>query len=229
MTLKAHALNIAQQLASRLEIGLSISPLAIAGGYVRDLALGHIPKDVDVWMDSGNIAESPLEVANRACRLLGPGWSPGVVLKSYGTWSKDIDWVAKVHYHGPCTYSDGCFVDGLPVPGSIDLIALRRDGLEALGHEVGTRFSRQTFGAAVCVRVDLRANAIGATSEGPVQVYEWDADVEAKRLVVQNARIEECMRRIDKRLARLSTTKYAGWGCFYEGPNGELSEHLCPS
>ncbi len=185
-------------------------PVAIAGGWVRDSALGIAPKDIDIFVDGNTVN---LESSDRLAELVAVrmNMQHTHTLKSYGTWAKDVDLVAKLK---------GENLDA-------DLIVLRADSLRDQGYH--PKYGVGRFGHAVLARVDLRLNAIGATEMSMSQHRAWDADVELNRLVIQRSRMGEDMARIDHRLRRLSTTKFAGWGCYLEDDRGEAEPYTVPA
>ena len=222
---RAQALAKVERLAQTLQVTLRAAgytgPVCIAGGYVRDVALGKTPKDLDVFLDGGSVKESGASVKAMAEALAATfptGSRFQQVIPCYGGWATDIDLVAKVHIER----SEGMtFTDtSLPIPESLDLIVMRREALMGQGYEPGNPGSLLD---KVIARVDLRLNAIGATPYGSSHSPAWDFDALNHRLVVQYARRDDPQARIDKRLVRLSSGKFAGWSTLYEGPAGELS------
>lgn len=207
MSLKTDALMAAQDLAATLSARLSgvyDGPLVVAGGWVRDKALGFTPKDLDVFIDGGictslEMADTLANRINTATLQVKPRQ-----FSSYGTWASDVDHITQVHDHPK---------------GPVDLVVLRRDALEAAGYtpQSDVRIYRNTtFLHAVLSRIDLRVNAIGANAYQSHCAPMWDFDVAAKRLVIQASRKDENMDREDKRLARLLGGKFFGWSVYHE-------------
>ena len=204
-------------------------PVAIAGGYLRDVAIGKdTPKDLDVFLDSGYIREQGVSVRGLAAVV---GSLLGVlekvhVIPCYGDWASDIEMVAKA-----TITADDPLGAGLPAPSSVDIVVLRREEMVKFGYEPTAEDNpyelQRQFLSIVLSRVDLRLNAIGVTPLVIQQDPEWDHDVLAQRVVVQWERRTDKTERIDKRLARLGGDeeprgKFAGWTQLYEGPDGSL-------
>jgi len=224
--------HLARAVQDQLRNGGYYGPCAIAGGYVRDVALGKNPKDLDVFLDGGFLREmgvSVTKLAEMLCLMFPGGTRVERTIPCYGGWATDIDLVVKIDV----AQSEGqtfTYLQGLPIPESIDLIVMRRSALEEHGYlntlslaTVSDTEMAQDFLSHVISRVDLRMNAIGATRDGPQWNPAWDYDALAQRLVVQYARRHDKQERIDKRLERLCSEKFQGWTGLYEGPEGELS------
>lgn len=181
-------------------------PVAIAGGSVRDAALRLTAKDTDVFL-----VETPGVNLRDVAQLICDAWGGVVtnVVPCYEDWTTDLAGVVQIT--APVELA-GDF--------SMDLIMLRLDVLEAHGYNG----SEMSFLGAVCQRVDLRLNAIGA---GPSCLWkhdEWIEDVREKRLVVQYARASDDPVRQQRRLDRLTApgAKFAGWSQWKELATGEL-------
>lgn len=206
-------------------------PLAVAGGYVRDLAMGNHPKDLDVFLDGGVISTAAaLEMAEGLAKELNQtisiivrnqptglqSYVKNVVHGSYGEreWAEDVEFLITICVPGDVEW----FKDLGPRPANIDLIFLRREALEKYGYNP-SRFDRreqhESFLSAVLQRVDTRVNAIGATNyEGTdrngnpeaVAFSPWFCvDAHAHTLVVQWARRDAITGAIPERImARLA-------------------------
>lgn len=138
-------------------------PVAIAGGYLRDVALGRTPKDLDLFLDSGKVngmtgAEHLASAISNS--LLGA--TLGRAIPCYGSWARDIASVvsvtttARIGRGSPSgtTSKGGSDVDtedgllgtnshedssgwpvGCPAPqSSIDLVVLLRATLSEVGY-----------------------------------------------------------------------------------------------
>lgn len=221
-------IQAAQQDAKRLAADFSFAlqrpykgPLAIAGGYVRDLATGRLPKDLDVFLDAGFIPTlvEATELGNRLADLLGDGARVEEVFASYGTWAADVEGVVRIELPQPSWYQN-CYI-----PHGVDIVVLRRDKLEQYGYVVG---DEPSYLEAIIARVDLRLNAIGATESVMRKNVWFEDDVLKERLVVQKARLDptagEDLKRISRRLRRLAEEKFKGFSVAYELPNGDLSD-----
>jgi len=205
-------------------------PIAVAGGYVRDVAIGKdAPKDLDVFLDSGYIRDRGVSVQAIVVavgKVFSEDLSPVQMIPCYGAWSNDIDLVGKTNL-----LTNSPLVIDLPPPHAIDIIVLRREELLKQGYlpdatsSDGGYTQDAQFLNAVLSRVDLRLNAIGATPLVTQQSAHWDHDVLARRCVVQYERRDDQTNRIEKRLERLAGPegKFAGWDVLYEGPDGECS------
>lgn len=235
-TEKGHAVRRATILADYLAgIGTSVGymgPLAIAGGWVRDLALHRHPKDLDVFIDGGSLTrmDEAEKLADALAGYLGHGFLRTRMLPSYGTWAPDLAKVVKIE-QGMGEEPLWLRKD-MPIPGFIDLIVLDRKELELGGYRPAAHpgnGTRASFLAAVLARVDLRLNAIGATPTGSDWAHAWSDDALHQRLVVQAARLNEgelISTRILTRIARQreAGAKYEGWNVHRELPDGSLQD-----
>lgn len=219
------ALNVAQLLADSVSDRFRdqgyIGPVAIAGGYVRDLAASRLPKDLDVFVDGALVDDR--HHAQRLGEQLADYLGHGAVVRTipcYGTWAKDVDHVVKLEF--PPDLAAGqefLWMNKAPIPyGGVDIVVLRRSEWE--------KVHACSFLGAVCARVDTRLNCIGASAEaaGPAPYAHpaWNDDVENSRIVVQAARASEDLQRIQKRVTRLAAGKYAGWTLHKETEGGGL-------
>lgn len=223
------ALDKAKELAAYLEgllhTATYLGPVVIAGGYVRDMALGKPWKDRDVFLDAALIEnrEHFDKVLALLCAQLTPTGGLAVqvariVDASYGVWAVDVAWVATLF-------------DPNPEPRTqFDIVVLHRAQLmDKAGYEPKAFLedsTRASFLKAVLRRVDVRLNAIGASASNTDNLPMWRHDVLAKRLVIQASRLEEEPARIYRRLKAMTEpgAKYEGWKVLAEGPNGDLIE-----
>lgn len=232
-TSKGTAWRNAQLVATWLEGIFSaeayMGPVVIAGGWVRDLALGRTPKDLDIFIDGGALArmDEAEHLAGVLSDYLGDGWRVDKTLPCYGNWAADLEKVVKIE--GP---EEGAALAAQDTPvRSIDLIVLSRAEMEKAGYRPSTHMSngvRASFLRAVLERVDLRLNAIGSTTTGTDCASQWNEDALNERLVVQAARLDgedsEIASRILARIGRHTEPegKYAGWTVHRELPDGSL-------
>jgi hypothetical protein len=210
---KAEALQAAYDKACRLSVCLSGTydgPLVVAGGWVRDQALGFTPKDCDVFIDGGLCTNT--DQALQIAHLLG---TPGRQFQSYGTWASDVDHITQVA------------TGDMP----LDLVVLRREAMVKNGYlpdaqQAGSVLPHVSFLRAVLKRLDLRVNGVGACMYGGASLPEFDADVASKMLVLQHSRaIEETDDREDKRLLRLLGGKFQGWSTWAEQADGSITPY----
>lgn len=195
------------------------SHMAIAGGYLRDLASRRKPKDLDFFFDGNDLNDMAhaAAIGKRICALLEDGAEVTQTFASYGGWALDVECVVRIALPQPTHYCNAL------IPPNIDLVFLRPGQLSKFGFDG----SEATFLTALCKRVDLRLNAIGCSPEHTYLDPHWEEDHAEKRLVVQCARIQpntaSDVKRITKRLERLSETKFKGYSIEYELHDGSLT------
>lgn len=208
-------------------------PLAIAGGYLRDVALCRTPKDLDLFLDGGMVAgmdgaeELAATIANR---LIGA--SVGRSMPCYGKWAEDVTCVVAINVPTADDKRKRMSLDNWPkgciVPStSIDLVILIRDRMVSEGYAprmVNDTYNQEMFLKSVLRRVDLRLNAIGATPAFTLASPDWDKDAYYSRLVIQKARHAEDAKRIGRRLERLTSEKFLDWSTFREREDGSLQD-----
>lgn len=216
------ALLTAKRLAYNLDCWLLKADyggaVAVAGGYVRDLACGREPKDLDIFLDGNYVPDlvHAAMIGNCIASVIGAGARVERTFASYGTWARDVEGVVGIEA------PEATFLDGCPIPQDVDIVVLRPSELARNGFDG----SSKSFLTVTLKRVDLRLNAIGATPYETEAHPKWDEDLLRKRLVVQSARLqpgeEGDLPRITKRLARLASDKFKGFTIAYEGRSGEL-------
>lgn len=226
---RVEALHAGKKLASFFEEFLHEAgyhgPVAIAGGYLRDVALCRTPKDLDIFLDGGKVlgmsgAESLAAALSN--RLIGA--TVGRSIPCYGEWAEDITCVVslRVDLNNPPldNWPKGCMI-----PQEIDLVILVRDRMVEGGFAprmVNDAYNQELFLKAVLARVDLRLNALGATPAFTYASPSWDMDAYNSRLVIQKAR-GDGSDRIVRRLSRLLADKFRGWTTFVEQEDGTLT------
>lgn len=235
---KSDAWDKGRRLAEYLERSLQpvnyAGPVVVAGGYMRDLAMGRTPKDLDVFLDGGCIKgmEHGKSIGSVIAGILGHGAEVGRAIPCYGTWAADVDSVVKIAFPADQD-QELLYLAGIPVPFSVDLVILRRKEMVKAGYAPSVHLdqnTRDTFLYACLRRVDLRLNAIGSSAQTTRSADQWDADALNSRLVIQWERQQDAedkaAARIDKRVIRLLADKYVGWTVHLEGPDGEISEKV---
>lgn len=233
-------------------------PVVVAGGYVRDVALGLEPKDLDVFLDAG---KTTAEMRDAMVNFLWTEFATtirvpegqtiyeaptlGKTLKSYGSWAEDLEVVKKLTPGDTIWFKD---LGPRPWQG-IDLVFLREDAMVAVGYvpeEAGPEGAALSFLQACLSRVDLTVNAIGSAAtdltlaepqEGwPAfclsSIY-WVDDVLAKRLVLQASRVDndgDIQSRLVARVKRQLASKFEGWTAWVEHPDLQepQTRHLVP-
>lgn len=226
---RAEALHTAQRLARHTEEALINTsyhgPIAVAGGYVRDIALARTPKDLDVFLDSAYVRDRKhAEMLGAAIAIQVKGARVSKIMASYGTWAVDVDLVVKIKLD--LDNQELAWLDRCPIPAEVDLIVLRSQALRDHGYEhrlTNDQFNQENFLKACLNRVDLRLNALGATPTVTYAHPEWDFDAYHNRLVVQYAKHDD-LDRIHARLKRLGTDKFPNWTRHYELPDGSLAD-----
>lgn len=232
---RVEALHAGQKLAKFFEEFLHEGgyhgPVAVAGGYLRDLALSFPPKDLDIFLDGGKVGG--MEGAERLTAFLSNrliGVSVGRCIPCYGSWAEDISCVSsavmptlpELRVRLAKEWPRGC-----PLPEvSIDLVVLLRDRLVQDGFTprmVNDAYNQELFLRAVLARVDLRLNALGSTPAFTTSSSLWDMDAYNRRLVVQSARDDSDRDRIIRRLERLTSDKFLGWTSYCEKQDGTLT------
>lgn len=200
-------------------------PVAVAGGYLRDVALCRTPKDLDIFLDGGKILgmqgaeQLAAAIANR---LIGA--SVGRSIPCYGEWAEDISCVVSVRLDPQNPPVDN-WPKGCMIPQEIDLVILLRDRMVASGFTprlTNDAYNQELFLKAVLARVDLRLNALGATPAFTHASPKWDLDAYNSRLVIQKTRGDGTAR-ISKRLDRLLLDKFRGWTAYREQEDGTLT------
>lgn len=202
-------------------------PLAIAGGYLRDIALCRTPKDLDLFLDGGKVngmAGAENLAAAISNRLVGA--TVGRSVPCYGEWAEDISCVVSVKLPLKDVAIDN-WPKGCIIPQDIDLVILLRDRMVAEGFTprlVNDAYNQELFLKVVLARVDLRLNALGATPAFTAASPHWDMDAYNSRLVIQKTRLDGAPR-IQRRLDRLLLDKFRGWTPYVEQPeDGTISE-----
>lgn len=225
---RVEALHAGTKLARLFESFLNEAgyqgPVAVAGGYLRDVALCRTPKDLDLFLDGGmmaGMAQAEQFAAAIANRLVGA--SVGRSIPCYGDWAEDVDFVVSVRLdpQRPPLYN---WPKGCTIPKEIDLVILMRDQMVGTGFTprmVNDAYNQELFLKAVLARVDLRLNALGATPAFSHASPNWDMDAYNSRLVIQKTR-GDGTDRITKRLRRLLLDKYRGWTAYREQEDGSL-------
>lgn len=199
-------------------------PLAIAGGYLRDVALCRTPKDLDLFLDGGivgGMVGAEALAATISNRLSGA--TVGRSIPCYGDWAEDITCVVSVKLN-PALALDN-WPKGCMIPQEIDLVVLMRDRLVAEGFKprmVNDAYNQEMFLKVVLARVDLRLNALGTTPAFSHASSQWDMDAYNSRLVIQKARGDGSAR-IVRRLTRLLQDKFRGWTTYVEQEDGSLT------
>lgn len=227
---RSEALHTAQRLARHTEEALVNTgyhgPVAVCGGYVRDIALARSPKDLDVFLDSAYVRDRKhAEMLGAAIAIQVKGARVSQIMASYGTWAKDVDVVVKVRLD--LDNQELAWLDRCPIPAEVDLIVLRHQALRDRGYEhrlTNDAYNQECFLKACLARVDLRLNALGATPAFTHSHPEWDFDAYYNRLVVQYAKHDD-LERINKRLKRLGSEKFPNWTQHYELSDGTLQDH----
>lgn len=226
---RTQAMHVGRKLASYFdealhEVGYQ-GPLAVAGGYIRDIALARDPKDLDIFLDGGFVTNMGTAEAMAEAVI---GRIKGAVLDKiipcYGGWAEDIQMVVQIELH--LDFQEFVWLDKCPIPLSIDIVVLKRDRMVLEGYTakvVNDRHNQETFLKACLQRVDIRLNAIGATRDFVWAHPQWDWDAYKSNLTVQYAR-REGMGRIAKRLERLLQGKFQGWTIKYERADGEVQD-----
>lgn len=223
---RLQALHTAMDLAAATKKHLTIArydgPVAVAGGYVRDLAILREPKDADLFLDSGFVRDEAhaLEIGAQISDMFGHGASEKVI-NGYA-WTKDVAYIIKIEFPEGQTQKF-YWLGNTPVPWAVDLVVLKRDELLKANYIPGNEHS---FLQAVISRVDTRINAIGATPLTSLTAGQWAEDAAQHRIVINSERYGEDSKRIDTRVARLTAGKLKGWSVFHDGPNDELRPHL---
>lgn len=231
---RAEALHTAQRLARHSEEALIntgyYGPLAVAGGYVRDIALARTPKDLDIFLDSAYVRDRKhAEMLGAAIAIQVKGARVSKLMASYGTWAKDVDLVVKIQLD--LDDQELAWLDRCPIPGEIDLIVLRHQELRDYGYQhrlTNDSYNQECFLKACLARVDLRLNSLGSTPVFSHAHPEWDFDAYHNRLVVQLAKHDD-LDRIAARLKRLGSEKFPNWTKHYELPDGSLSDSPPPA
>lgn len=233
---RVEALHAGQKLAKFFETFLNEAgyhgPMAVAGGYLRDLALYRQPKDLDIFLDGGMVGGmdgAEKLAASISNRLIGA--SVGRCIPCYGSWAEDIVCVTSVVMPTLPSLrerlSASSWPKACPLPEhSIDLVILFRERLLKDGFTprmVNDVYNQELFLKAVLARVDLRLNALGATPGFTTSSSHWDMDAYNSRLVVQSARDDGDRDRIVRRLTRLTSEKFLGWTSYCEQEDGKLS------
>lgn len=226
---RVEALHMGQKLArffeELLHEGGYHGPVAVAGGYLRDVALCRTPKDLDLFLDGGKIhgMDGAEELAaSLANRLIGV--SVGRTIPCYGEWAEDISCVVSIRVDLKNPPVD-IWPKGCMIPQEIDLVILLRDRMVETGfipRMVNDAYNQELFLRAVLARVDLRLNALGSTPAFTLASPLWDLDAYNSRLVIQKSRGDGSPR-IVKRLARLLLDKYRGWTTYCEQQDGTLT------
>lgn len=219
---RIEALHAGQKLARFFEEILHEAgyrgPVAVAGGYLRDVALCRPPKDLDLFLDGGKVGDmSGAEqlAAAIANRLIGA--TVGRSIPCYGEWAEDITCVVPIILDPSRPPIDN-WPKGCTIPQDIDLVILLRDRMVAEGFRprmVNDAYNQELFLKAVLARVDLRLNALGSTPAFTHASPSWDMDAYNSRLVLQKTRDADSTR-IAVRLYRLLLDKYRGWKPFSE-------------
>lgn len=226
---RVQALHAGRKLAQHFEEALYGAgyrgPTAVAGGYLRDIALARDPKDLDIFLDGGHVPS--MEIAKQyalAVVSVIKGARVAKMISGYGAWAEDI--VVVVNIDLDVDHQEFLWVDKCAIPTSIDLVVLKRDRMVEAGYEprlTNDSHNQEMFLKACLRRVDLRLNAIGATSHETWAHPDWDFDAYYTRLVIQHER-REGTERIQKRLDRLLGSKYKGWAVKYECEDGSVSD-----
>lgn len=209
--------------------------LALAGGYLRDVALCRTPKDLDLFVDGGKVqgmAGAENLAAAIANRLIGA--SVGRSISCYGSWAEDITCVVSVNlssqFQGERIALDG-WPKGCMIPEAIDIVVLIPERLKTEGFTprlTNDAYNQELFLKATLARVDLRLNALGATPAFTYASPDWDMDAYNSRLVIQKTR-GDGTERIAKRLTRLMSDKFRGWTAYREQEDGSLSSLALPA
>lgn len=226
---RVEALHMGQKLARFFEEILHEAgyhgPVAVAGGYLRDVALCRTPKDLDLFLDGGRLpAMSDAEelAAAIANRLIGA--TVGRSIPCYGDWAEDVDFVVSVRLDPSRLPADG-WPKGCTIPQEVDLVILTRDQMVKEGFTprlTNDAYNQELFLKAVLARVDLRLNALGATPAFTHASSQWDMDAYNSRLVIQKTRGDGTVR-IAKRLDRLLLDKFRGWASYREQEDGTIT------
>lgn len=197
-------------------------PVAVAGGYVRDTATERTPKDLDIFIDGGHASGPKANlIAAAVCTLLGHG-AKARLIPCYGTWAPDVATIIKIEFEPEAIDQEFLWVEGIPIPFSVDIVILGREQLVKNGYTPDQEDARASFLKACIARVDTRLNALGACCTHQLCHSHWIADVLQERIVVQAARASEDLARIQTRVERLASDKYRDWKLWIETPLGEL-------
>jgi hypothetical protein len=226
---RVEALHAGQKLARFFEELLGeggyYGPVAVAGGYLRDVALCRTPKDLDLFLDGGKITDmdgAERLAATLANRLIGA--SVGRSIPCYGEWAEDVACVVPVKLDLSRPPLD-LWPKGCMIPQDVDLVILIRDRMVEHGYTArltNDAYNQELFLKAVVARVDLRLNALGSTPAFTHASPLWDMDAFNSRLVIQKTRGDGSAR-IVKRLERLLLDKYRGWTTYCEQEDGSLA------
>lgn len=228
---RTHVLAIGKTMAKFFEdclkAGGYVGPVAVAGGYLRDVGLMRQPKDMDIFIDGGHCKtmDEARKLAEEVSKRVSSFTLSSIkVMPCYGTWAEDVAMVAEVRgdFHALWPTATA------PVPEAIDLIVLLRPELIKAGYQarlVNDAWNQESFLSAVLARVDLRLNAIGATPTHTEANPHWDFDAYYHRLVIQHSR-KDGSDRISRRILRLLATKYQGWDIGYEQADGSVSNQV---
>lgn len=201
-------------------------PVALAGGYLRDIALCREPKDLDLFLDGGRVngmAGAEDLAAAISNRLIGA--SVGRSVPCYGEWAEDISCVVSVKLDVKRTPIDN-WPKGCIIPQDIDLVILLRDRMVEEGFTprlTNDAYNQELFLKVVLARVDLRLNALGATPAFTSASPHWDMDAYNSRLVIQKTRLDGAPR-IQRRLDKLLLDKFRGWTPYVEQEDGTIQE-----
>lgn len=223
------ALHVGQRWAKFLETATAhegySGPIAVVGGYLRDIALHREPRDLDVFLFGPPEMAAAQKLAKVVAKQLSPSCEALSGIPSYGGWASDVSFVVPIAVHKDLSTFKWPFpTDEVPIPATIDLVVLDADAMREAGYTprlVNDGFNKELWLEACLSRVDLRLNALGATANNFTANPNWDFDAFEQRLVVQFSRKDE-QERINKRLQRLTTGKYQGWSVFNETQNGEI-------
>lgn len=224
-TQRMHALALCQGLAKAVNEALLplgyTEPVAVAGGFCRDLALNRIPKDMDLFV-AGGTGIKGAAIGEAVADLIRHSAAVKQVIPNYVGWADDLDAVVKVE----CDPQDQRFtwLAGCPLPRELDIVILNREKLLGYGYTPSPdNYPGDTsFLQVVTDRVDIRLNAIGTTATVMHSAEGWEDDALAERLVVQWSR-RHAHKRLAKRLAKHVAGKFEGWSIAYETADGSLS------
>lgn len=232
---RVEALHMGQKLARFFEELLHEAgyhgPVAVAGGYLRDVALCRTPKDLDLFLDGGIVGDmtgAEELAASIANRLIGA--TVGRSIPCYGEWAEDIACVVPITLDPSRPPLDN-WPKGCIVPQDIDLVILLRDRLVEGGFRprlVNDAYNQELFLKACLARVDLRLNALGSTPAFTHASPSWDMDAYNSRLVLQKTRDGDS-ERIAVRLYKLLLDKFRGWKPYREDTqSGSLLTEIDP-
>lgn len=237
---RTQALHAARRLASVLADKAPqlfyAGPLAVAGSYVRDLALLRDPTNIDVFLDAAYVSDDKTAeaVAAHIANSLGVAYGVKVsrAKRVKGLWDKGVQHVIRVTMDLGAE-QQFAYIDGVMVPKVMHFVFVSRDALKRAGYDhrvVNDGYNQENFLKAVLRLFPLRANALGAVSHYAECSPFWDLDMYNQRMVMQFMAVGiDNAEEVASRIRSLTQDKYKDWTLWYETSQaGDIEEAAPP-